>query len=234
MKILAIVPARGGSKRLPNKNGRYFGGKPLLVWSIECIEGIPEICNVLVSTDDSKLASISEAAGALVPWLRPTHLASDTATSVDVVLHALEWYEKEIGKVDGVLLLQPTSPLRRREEILEGIRLFIDNGFRPVIGVSRAKSHPMWCFQVERNVLKPIVEGRGLNDRSQDLPEAYVVNGSFYLVSPAFLKKERSFFGDEMVPLVIAEPEASIDIDTELDWQYAEVVLKSLHRYSVK
>jgi len=150
------------------------------------------------------------------------------------VLHALDWYEKEVCEVDGILLLQPTSPLRRHENILEGIRLFCENGFRQVIGVSRAKTHPMWCFEIDQNILKPIVDGRGLNDRSQDLPAAYEVNGAFYLVSPAVLRKERSFFSAAMIPLVIAEPEASIDIDTELDWQFAEVVLRNLDRYAVK
>ena len=227
MRILALVTARGGSKRLPGKNIRLLGGKPLIVWSIDVAKGIPDICDILVSTDDSDIADIARNSGALVPWLRPAELATDTASSVDVCLHALDWYEGENGKVDGLLLLQPTSPFRGRDTVLRGIGLFRAHERRLVLGISPAESHPMWCFRVEGETMRPFIDGGDLHLRSQDLPPAYVVNGAFYLIAPGDLRNLRAFFRDDMVPLVIAEPKERIDIDTEWDWKLAETFLKS-------
>ena len=115
MRILTVIAARGGSKRLPGKHIRVLGEKPLIIWSIDVAKDIPEICDILVSTDDTAIASVCTEAGILVPWLRPVELATDTANLVDVVLHALGWYETEKGAVDGILLLQPTSPFRTKK-----------------------------------------------------------------------------------------------------------------------
>ena len=136
MKILALVTARGGSVRLPGKNLRPLGGKPLINWSIEIAQDIPEICEILVSTDNESIADVSREAGALVPWLRPQELSTNEASSVDVALHALNWYEAEKGIVDGLLLLQPTSPFRTRNTVLNGIALYEKMDMLPVVGVS--------------------------------------------------------------------------------------------------
>lgn len=197
----------------------------MIVWSIDVAKGVPEICDILVSTDDSAIAEVARNAGALVPWLRPAELATDTASSVDVCLHALDWYEGENGKVDGLLLLQPTSPFRSRDTVLRGIELFRVHQRRPVLGVSPAESHPMWCFQIEGETMRSFMDGGGVHLRSQDLPPAYVVNGAFYLIAHEDLRKLRSFCHDDMVPLVIDGPEESIDIDTEWDWKMAEAIL---------
>ena len=226
MRILALITARGGSKRLPGKNIRSLGGSPLIVWSIDVVKGNPEICDILVSTDDASIAEVARNAGALVPWLRPAELATDTASSVDVCLHALDWYEGENGKVDGLLLLQPTSPFRSRDSVLRGIELFRGHHRRPVLGVSPAKSHPMRCFQIEGESMRPFIHEGASHLRSQDLPLAYVENGAFYLIVPEDLRKLRSFSSDDMVPLVIDEPKERIDIDTEWDWKMAEAVLR--------
>lgn len=227
MRILALITARGGSKRLPGKNLRLMGGRPLIVWSIDVAKGIQEICDILVSTDDAAIAEVARNAGALIPWLRPPELATDTASSIDVCLHALDRYESENGKVNGLLLLQPTSPLRSRNTVLRGIDLFRAHQCRPVLGVSHAKSHPMWCFQIEGETMRPFVDGGGLHLRSQDLPLAYVVNGALYLIAPEDLRKQRSFYSDDMMPLVIDEAKESIDIDTEWDWAMAEAAMRS-------
>jgi CMP-N,N'-diacetyllegionaminic acid synthase len=225
LKILAVVLARGGSKRLPGKNMRTLGSKPLLLWSIDAAKGISEIVDILVSTDDRAIAEAARGAGALAPWLRPAELATDTASSLDASIHALDWYEREKRAVDGILLLQPTSPFRSRRAVLHGIDLFRAHACKPVVGVSPAESHPFWCFKVEGSGMQPYVEGADLHTRSQDLPPAYVINGAFYLTSPTRLRAARSFFGDDMVPLVMDRPEESIDIDTELDWNIAETRL---------
>jgi CMP-N,N'-diacetyllegionaminic acid synthase len=148
LRILALITARGGSKRIPGKNTRLLGASPLITWSIEVAKGIRDICAILVSTDDQVIAEVARNAGAMVPWLRPAELATDSATSVDVCLHALNWYEREHGVIDGLLLLQPTSPFRSRSTVLRGIDLFCGNKHHSVLAVSPAASHPMWCFRM--------------------------------------------------------------------------------------
>ena len=226
MRILVLIPARGGSKRIPDKNIRLLGGSPLITWSINVAKNVPEICDILVSTDSEEIAEISRNAGATVPWLRPSELATDSAPSTDVCLHALEWYENNNGKIDGLLLLQPTSPFRSRDSILRGIEIFRLNKHCSVIGVSEAESHPMWCFKIEEGNMRPFIKGDGLYMRSQDLPSACVINGSFYLISPKDLQEYRSFFKNDMVPLVIHALEECVDIDTQSDWKLAEEVLE--------
>jgi N-acylneuraminate cytidylyltransferase len=226
MRILALITARGGSKRLPGKNIRVLGGKPLIVWSIDVAKGIPEICDILVSTDDSAIAAVCTEAGALVPWLRPTYLATDTASSVDVALHALDWYETEKSAVDGLLLLQPTSPFRTKETVRKGVELYSKNGQQPVVGVSPTHAHPMWTLKMEGEYLVPFMHEHGFGTRSQDLPLAYVVNGGFYLISPAVLRVDRSFVGIKTIPLLIESPQEALDIDTEWDFKMAESILE--------
>ncbi len=225
MRILALVPARGGSKRISGKNAKALGGKPLILWSIDAVRGLDGICDTLVSTDDEALSALTKGAGALVPWLRPAALATDTATTAEVARHALDWYETDRGAVDGLLLLQPTSPFRTPAMITAGIDLFREHGRRPVLGVSPAPAHPMHCFRHVGDRLEPFLGGDASRFliRTQDLPPAYVANGSFYLVSPDDLRNRGSFYGDDMVPLVDRDPRSAIDIDDESDCARAEV-----------
>ena len=225
MRILALIPARGGSKRLPGKNIRVLGDKPLIVWSIEVARDIPEICDILVSTDDTAIASVCTDAGALVPWLRPAELATDTASSVDVALHALAWYETKKGSVDGILLLQPTSPFRTKKTVIKGIELFSMNGQQPVLGVSPTHAHPMWTLKMEGEYLVPFMQAHGMGTRSQDLPPAFVVNGSFYLISPADLRSCQSFVGIKTIPVLVESTQEALDIDTDWDWTVATAAL---------
>jgi CMP-N,N'-diacetyllegionaminic acid synthase len=225
MRILALITARGGSKRLPGKNIRPLGGKPLIVWSIDVTKDIPEICDILVSTDDSAIAGVCTAAGAYVPWLRPAELATDTATSVDVALHALNWYESEKGVVDGLLLLQPTSPFRSHNTIRKGLKLFSTNDHHSVLGVSPNNSHPMWSFKVVNGNLVPFMAEHGFDKRSQDLPPAYIANGSFYLISPTELRTNHRFVGTTTKPLLVESRKESLDIDTNWDFCMAEFLV---------
>lgn len=228
MKILALIPARGESKRLPRKNIRQLGGKPLIEWSIKLAGELPGIADTLVSTDDPEIAEYARRAGAFVPWLRPKELATDNASSVDVAIHALDDYEREHGQVDGLLLLQPTSPFRSRARMQAGLSLFTDRPECSVVGVSPVSMHPLWCLRLEDGKLKPFVEGGGLHLRSQELPPAYSVNGSFYLVPAGILRNSHSFYAPETLPLIMESPAEFIDIDTEQDWQRAEELLAAL------
>jgi CMP-N,N'-diacetyllegionaminic acid synthase len=222
VRVLAVVTARGGSKRLPGKNLRNLAGIPLVAWTIRVASGIPEIAACLVSTDDPAIAEAARSAGGMVPWLRPARLATDEASSIDVAIHALDWFEGDSGPVDGLLLLQPTSPFRRRESIERGLELYRRLGHRPVVGVSPAAVHPFWCYFIEDESMRPVINDGVNHVRSQELPPAFALNGAFYLISPTRLRAERSFCATDMVPLVMEDQIEGLDIDTELDWNVAE------------
>lgn len=236
MRILALIPARGGSKRLPGKNKRLLGGKPLIVWSIDAVKNTPEVCDILVSTDDSEIAEISKKAGALVPWLRSPELATDTASSVDVALHALDWYEEEYGAVDGILLLQPTSPFRSKDFITRGISFFKKSKlYSSVVGVTLTHNHPSWSFIIESGALTPFMSDKDVNTRSQDLTPVYVLSGNFYLTSPGSLRKINSFICSNTIPLVTSNNSEVLDIDTEWDFRIAELLAPDcLNAHAIK
>lgn len=226
MKLLALIPARGGSKRVPNKNIRPLGEKPLISWTIEAARSAPELMDVLVSTDSPAIAQAAETAGALVPWLRPAELATDTATSIAVCMHAVDWYEQEKGLVDGLILLQPTSPFRSTYSIRRGVELFHQNPQRSVVSLSLAESHPMWCYKINGDGMSPFIVGGNLPTRSQELPPAYVINGAIYIASPNYLRRHGGFIGGDTVPLIMDDPRETLDIDTEWDWKLAELSVK--------
>ena len=229
MRILALIPARGGSKRLPDKNVKLLGGKPLINWTIEAAIGISEICEILVSTDSPEIASIAKLAGAKAPWLRPEHLSSDEATSVDVAIHALDWYEREFSSVDGLLLLQPTSPYRTRFTIQNGINLFSEFNRLPVIGVSPSQTHPQWALKQQGQFLVPFIKSHKLGKRSQELLPSFTPNGSLYLVSPEYLRRDHSFGEVMAVPCHISSVKEAIDIDSHMDFEFATYMLN--HEY---
>jgi CMP-N-acetylneuraminic acid synthetase len=227
LRILAIIPARSGSKRLPGKNKILLGGKPLFVWTVEAASRVPEICDILLSTDDEEILSIGKGLNILVPWMRPKKIASDKTPSVDVVSHALDWYENKNGAVDGVLLLQPTSPFRTTKLIAKSITLYAADMSCPVIGISPVHSHPLWMMKMDGDYCSPFFEDNALNMRSQDLVPAYAVNGSIYLFSPKHFRDKNSFFGAKNTPLLIDSEKESLDIDTLEDYERAAYFLEA-------
>jgi len=153
-KILGLILARAGSRRVPGKNRKRFGGKPLVVWSIEAAKGVSGIIATLVSTDDPVVARVSRRQKALVPWMRPRRLASARASSGSAALHALNWYEKKFGKVDGVMLFQPTSPFRKKASIRKAISLYKRNRYLPVISVLAVDSRKPIFFRQKNGLCK--------------------------------------------------------------------------------
>ena len=196
-----------------------------MVWSIEAALGISQISTLLVSTDDRKTAEIARRAGASVPWLRPHRLAGDKASSVDVALHALEWYESRVGTVDALLLLQPTSPFRKKSTIQKAIDLFRKNKRYPVISVSPVSTPPHWMMIKQGRFCEPFCGIRGLSMRSQDLPVFYQVNGAIYLCPANILKKEKHLIIKRNTPLLIENSAESLDIDTKEDWAMAQQLI---------
>ena len=164
----------------------------------------------------------------MIPWMRPEYLATDEASSVDVALHALNWYEETHGKVDALILLQPTSPLRTLETVERGITLFVNNQSSAVIGVSPIREHPMWALKNEGKFVVPFLETNGLNTRSQDLAPLYIVNGCLYIISPIMLRANHSFMGGNLIPLVIESAWESMDIDSLADVLLANYFLQHI------
>lgn len=224
-KVLAVIPARAGSKRLPGKNVMNLGGIPLIAWSIRSALAANVFDQVLVSTDDPTTAKIAIDHGAVAPWLRPKELSTDGASSVDVVLHALSAYESAGIMTDSVMLLQPTSPFRSAQTIQRAISLHQEAGNVPVVSMCPAKAHPAWCFAVDATGhMRPYVGGGAVPTRSQDLPAAYQLNGAIYLATVGHLRRERSFLCSHTRALIVAGPEESIDIDDAWDWRLAECI----------
>lgn len=226
MRVLAVIPARGGSKRLPGKNTRPLHGRPLIGWSIDFARSIDWFSELHVSTDSPEIAAVAEACGAPVPRLRPAALATDEAGSVDVVLDALDWLAGHGRTFDAVALLQPTSPVRRAERWHEARRLLAQGGCDGVVGVAPAATHPYLVFRRGADGLLARWDPAGAGvTRSQDMPPAWQVNGALYLVRTDALRAERSFFPARCAPVVCDEPVENIDIDTPDDWQRAEAVV---------
>ena len=221
MTLLALIPARGGSKATPRKNIRPFCGKPLLQWTIDVALAAPSIDRVVVSTDDDEIAEVALAGGAEVPFLRPAELASDTAAGIAPVFHALE----QLPEVTDLLLLQPTSPLRLVADVEAIVALRRQAGRESAVSVTPSSKHPAWMFgltpqqQLER--LLPVSEAVC----RQQLPAAYVLNGALYLASRSFLGCERSFLTADTLGYVMPQ-ERSIDIDTPLDWEWGEFLMQ--------
>lgn len=231
-RLLAIIPARGGSKRLPGKNARLLGGRPLISWSIDIALHAGVFCDVMLTTDDEELANIGLADGALVPWLRPAALATDTATTSDVLQHALAWYEAERGRVSGVVLLQPTCPLRRNASLAGALARYLAQpdgaDKQTVVSVSPCSVPPEWCFRIEDGdgALRPILGWSELGKRSQDLAAAFRLNGSLYIASSETIRAGRPLVGPGSLAFLMEGQEEAVDIDTEDDWRLAESFLR--------
>lgn len=225
LNIVAVILARGGSKRIPNKNIKKLGNKPLIAWTIETAIFSEAFSRVIVSTDCVDVAKVALEYGAEVPWLRPLELATDNSPSIDAVLHATNWVSEQSMSVDGVMLLQPTSPFRTKKNILSAIELFEKNDCEPVVSFREARMFPEWCFRIENRKLLPLLGWDAVRKRSQDIDPTLELNGLIYLASPHYLNRNLSFLGPTTIPLICDEPKESIDIDTDEDWDIAEQFL---------
>ena len=221
MSLLALIPARGGSKGIPRKNIRPFCGKPLLQWSIDVALSSPSVDRLVVSTDDPEIAEVARAGGAEVPFLRPLELATDTTPGIAPVLHALQL----LPEVSEVLLLQPTSPLRQVDDVEAIVALHRQAGHDAVVSVVPSSKHPAWMFSLSSGqVLEPLVAHSDVACRQQ-LSPAYALNGALYLASRTVLERERSFLTPDTMGYVMP-PERSVDIDSALDWQWGEFLMQ--------
>lgn len=224
--VLAIIPARGGSKRLPRKNIKELCGKPLIAWSIEQTKFCSDIDRIVVSTEDWEIGKVAKKYGAEVPFMRPAELASDTALPIDAIFHAINWLkEHENYQSEYILLLQPTSPLRIAKDIEGAIQALKDKDARAVVSVCETDHHPWWSNTLpEKGNMKDFIRPDILNKRRQELPVFYLVNGAIYLADTDYLHQYNGFLGPDTFAYKMLK-ERSIDIDSELDFKLAEVLL---------
>ena len=227
MKVLALIPARGGSKRILGKNIRALGGKPLILWTINAAHDVPGFRDIIVSTDCPAIAQVAREGGATVPWLRPSELADDTSSSISVCIHAMDWYEREIDSIDCIMLLQPTSPFRSATTIGRALEMFRVHRPNSLVSLSPIETDPKWLYQIHGGRPKPFLDQR-LSREADNLPSIYKLNGSIYMANAEFLRVNHSFIGEDTMSLIIEDPFESLDIDTEWDWLTAESALKTL------
>ena len=221
--ILVVIPARGGSKGLPGKNIKMLCGKPLIAYSIDVARAFADDNNICVSTDSEEIKQVVEQYGLKVPFLRPDYLATDTATSDDVLIHAVNYYREQYGRTfKKLILLQPTSPLRTKEDVEEAIRLYRDD-IDMVVSVMKSHAPAVLCQDDEQGYVQLTYNKKALG--RQQLPDMYEFNGAVYVMSvDALLEKKMAGF-TKIVKYVMSK-EHSIDIDDIYDFLQVESILK--------
>ncbi len=224
-KVLAVIPARGGSKRLPKKNILNLAGKPLIAWTIEEAKKSKYIDKLIVSTDSTEIAEISKKYGAEVPFIRPKELASDTASSIDVILHAINFFKNKGDTYEYIVLLQPTSPLRKVDDIDKAFEM-INKDTKAVVSVCETEHSPLWSNTLPNDLsMKDFIKPEIKNKRSQDLPKYYRLNGAVYISDVEYLLDNNGFIGDETKAFIMPQSR-SVDIDSGIDLNLAEIIIK--------
>lgn len=224
MKNLAIIPARSGSKGLPDKNIKMLGDKPLLAYSVEAAQKSGMFDEIMVSTDSEEYARIAKESGASVPFLRSAEMSGDKAGSWDTVREVLENYKKLGKEFDTVCLLQPTSPLRTSEDIIGAYDLFEKKAAVAVVSVCEMEHSPLWSNTLPKDgSLGNFIRNKSGN-RRQDIETYYRLNGAVYIVYVSELLKSTDLFREGSFAYVMPT-ERSVDIDTERDFEYAQFLL---------
>jgi CMP-N-acetylneuraminic acid synthetase len=233
IKILAIIPARSGSKRLPGKNIKELQGAPLIAWTINSALASKYITKTIVSTDSIDISTIAQKSGAQVPFIRPDALSSDSSSSIDVVRHAIEYIEKKNEFYDYTILLQPTSPLRTTSDIDSAIELLLAKKSDAVISVTPEDHSPLWTNTLDSNLsMDNFLSDHIKNSRSQDLKQYYRLNGAIYIANTKKLLLENTFFLKNNTSAFIMSKENSVDIDEEIDFLLASSILEQKANYS--
>lgn len=214
LRVLAIIPARGGSKGVPHKNIREVSGKPLITWTIEEARKSKYIDRLILSSDDLEIIEAAKACGCEVPFIRPNELAKDETPSIDVVMHALNM----IPDYDIVVVLQVTSPLRQVTDIDGCIKQCINSGGNACVSVTQAEQSPYWMYTIdEQGTIHRLISTNQLITRRQELPPAYILNGAVYVAKTNWLRNSRTFLTNETLGFFMPKTR-SLDIDTELDF----------------
>lgn len=220
--VLALIPARGGSKGVPGKNTRGAGGKPLIAWTIEAGKASRYVDRLILSTDDPSIAAVARQFGCEVPFTRPVELATDKADSMAVVRHALESLPE---RYDYLLLLQPTSPLRGAADIDAAFEHFVESGAKTCVSVCEPDKHPYWMVTMAAdNTVRHLFPPEQVPTRRQDAPPIFAFNGAIYIAPADYLAAGGEFIAAGTVGYVMPK-DRSFDIDTELDLRLADFLL---------
>ncbi|MFT5985776.1 MAG: CMP-N,N'-diacetyllegionaminic acid synthase [Planctomycetota bacterium] len=231
MRMLGLIPARGGSKGVPGKNRKVLAGKPLLVHTIEAALKSKKLTDVVFTSEDETLNTLAKEAGAEVPFIRPEVLATDSASSIDVVLHALAELKKLGKEYDAVCLLQVTNPFRSAAFIDQAITKFEDANCDALVSVLPVphEYNPYWVYKEnDKGALELYTGEKEIIKRRQDLPTAYHRDGAIYITTSEILIQQKSFYGNSL-SYILSDPERHINIDTPEDWEAAVVLAKKLH-----
>ena len=229
-KILAIIPARCGSKGIRRKNLQKLSGKPLIVHTIIAAKKTKSINKIIVSTDDKEIGKISKNNGAEVPFLRPKQISKDTSSTIEVIKHALKFLQENQSYVpDIIILLQPTSPLRTSQLITKTINTLKKSKATSVITVSKITKHPYASYWLKNDFLKPFEKNSPKYSRRQEFPDLFFPTGAVYTFWYDTLKKFNSLHGPKIKPIVVHDED--IDIDNLRDLFFAEMMLKNWKKY---
>jgi len=225
MKALYVIPARGGSKGIPHKNLKPLGGKPLVRYSIDLARELADDADICLSTDDADIIRVAEEAGLKVPFVRPAELAGDHSGTYEVLLHALDHYQKAGRAYDTLVLLQPTSPFRQVCDVRACIEKYEAGDYQMVVSVREAESNPYYnCYEADGEGLLHLSKGDGSYVRRQDAPKAYAYNGAVYVMRVGDLLR-MSYARFTRIGFVEMDAYHSLDLDTPLDWLLAETLL---------
>lgn len=225
--MIAIIPARGGSKELPGKNIKIINGKPLIAWTIETALSSNYIKDIIISTDDKKIASIAESYGGKVPFLRPSELAQDNSKAIDNYICTLEKLHDDFNFVeDEFIVLHPTSPLRLTDDIDSAIELFYKKRAESVISVTKLKHPIQWMVRINKNkTLYSFFDKDLLEKNRQEFSKVYIPNGAIYILKYSLIKEKHTYYSARTYAYIMP-PERSIDIDNSLDFEIAELLLR--------
>ena len=224
-RCLFVIPARGGSKGIPGKNIKPLAGKPLMCYSVDIARALASDDDICVTSDDAQIIETVENYGLPVPFVRPDHLASDTASTYDALLHALEFYREQGKEYDVIILLQPTSPLRKLRHVTEAVELY-SSDLDMVVGVKKPKSSPYFTLYEEREDGLLERSKPGLYTRRQDCPPVYEYNGAVYVINVRSLEKTHMFSFNRIQKYVMDDT-SSMDLDTLSDWRYLEFLVNN-------
>jgi len=226
MKNIAIIPARGGSKRIPRKNIKDFLGKPIIAYSIEAALQSKLFSEVMVSTDDEEIKGVAEKYGANVPFMRSKKNSDDFATTVDVLVEVINDYQEKLNKIfDNVCCIYPTAPFVTPEKLIDAYKIFTEKAAYSLIPVVKFSYPPQRAFIIKNGFLK-YREPQYINSRSQDLEPIYHDAGQFYWIKNLFFLMNRSLISSQTLPFIVSEREVE-DIDDEEDWSLAKLKYES-------
>jgi len=230
-KLLAVIPARGGSKRLPKKNILDIAKKPMIAWTIEAAHQSKYIDRIVVSTDDMKTADISVKYGACVPFVRPDELSTDEASSIEVVKHAIDTLCESNDFYEYIILLQPTSPLRTFKHIDSAVDLLVDKNADSIVSVCEVNHPNEWINTLPDDLsMKNFINIDTGKLRSQELSKQYRINGSIYLSKISVLTKQLTFFHDSTYAYVM-DTHDSVDIDNKFDYELCNFIANNINKY---